>query len=160
VDLGALKKVLLHLRLWLNEVLLWFAERLGVKMPADVRAELHAEFHEARRTVLMIALVHAAALERGRPRPRYPLRAHAGAVTPQRRGSDFRSFVRGVKIGGRTLRHRYARLRAVIDAFDACVAVFAKRLAGSKMRAPVSVSMVVDIVAALSAPGPVARDSS
>jgi hypothetical protein len=100
-DLDRLRQLLLQLRMWLAEMVLWFAEWLGVKLPRDMHAELLAEFHEARRTVLMIALVHAAALERGRPRPRPPcesMRARSPALwrvfaisrigAPTRRGAN------------------------------------------------------------------------
>jgi hypothetical protein len=167
-DLPRLKQLLLQMHLWLNEMLLWFAECLGAKLPQAMRAELLREFHETRRTVLMILVVHATALERGRPRPRYPVREFAGelARAPKgfrvqaHRGSDFRGFARGIKISGRTLRERYARLHAVIADFDRHVARFAKRLRGSKMKAPVMVRAPAVTLAALSAPAPIARDSS
>jgi hypothetical protein len=167
-DLPRLKQLLLQMHLWLNEMLLWFAECLGARLPKDMRAELLREFHETRRTVLMILLVHASAQERGRPRPRHPVREFAGEVArapkgfrhQAHRGSDFRGFARGIKISGRTLRERYARLHAVIAGFDRHVARFAKRLAGSKAKAPVMVRAPAALLTALTAPAPGAPDSS
>jgi hypothetical protein len=167
-DLDRLKQLLLQLRRWLNEMLLWFAECLGAKLPKEMRAELLREFHETRRTVLMILVVHASAMERGRPRPGSPVREFAGEVArapkgfrmQAHRGSDFRGFSRGIKISGRTLRERYARLHAVVAAFDRHVARFAKRLRGSKMKAPVMVCAPADALAALAAPRVLAHDSS
>jgi hypothetical protein len=167
-DLPRLKQLLLQMHLWLNEMLLWFAECLGAKLPQAMRAELLREFHETRRTVLMILVVHATALERGRPRPRHPVREFAGEVArapkgfrhQAHRGSDFRGFARGIRIGGRSLRERYARLHAVIADFDRHVARFAKRLVGSKTKAPVMVCALAVTFNALCSPAPSLQDSS
>jgi hypothetical protein len=167
-DLPRLKQLLLQMHLWLNEMLLWFAECLGAKLPQEMRAELLREFHETRRTVLMILVVHATALERGRPRSHYPVREFAGEVArapkgsrvQAHRGSDFRGFARGIKILGRTLRERYARLHAVIADFDRYVGRFAKRLRSSKTKAPVMALAIADALAGLAAPRTLAHDSS
>jgi hypothetical protein len=167
-DPPRLKRLLLQMHLWLNEMLLWFAECLGAKLPRGMRAELLREFHETRRTVLMILVVHAAALERGRPRPRAVERGDVGEIAhapkgfrvQTHRGSDFRGFARGIKISGRSLRERYARLHAVIADFDHQVARFAKRLVGSKAKAPVMVRAPGAIFAALALPATEGHDSS
>jgi hypothetical protein len=167
-DLPRLKQLLLQMHLWLNEMLLWFAECLGARLPKEMRAELLREFHEARRTVRMVLVVHASAMERARPRPRAVARCDVGRVAPApkgfrqqaHRGSDFRGFARGIRIGGRSLRERYARLHAVIADFDRYVARFAQRLRGSKMKAPVLVFCTAAALAAPCAPAPSAPDSS
>jgi hypothetical protein len=166
IDLPRLRHLLLQMRLWLCGMVLWLSEVSGVRLPKDMRADLLRDFHEARRTALMIMVVHAAALERGRART--PVQAHSGTIAgaPEgfrhqaHRGSDFRGFVRGIRIGGRSLRERHARLQAVIDDFDAHVARFARRLRGSKMKAPVLVFAVAAPCAGLCAPAAIAQDSS
>ncbi|MDX2234130.1 MAG: hypothetical protein NW200_06500 [Hyphomonadaceae bacterium] len=165
-DLHRLNHLLLQMQVWLCATILWLCEWSGVRLPKAVRAELLAEFYEARRTTLMILVLHAVRRARVRPLPVSAAGAQERWTAPPgfrvqpHRGSDFRGFVRAIRIGGRTLRERYARLKAVIETMDRHVAALARRLAGSKAKAPVLARAVATVCAALCAPPVTAQDSS
>jgi hypothetical protein len=125
-DIDRYRLALARCRVWLCDVLLWFAEVLGDGwIGRAVRDELRADLAWTRRSLRAVLFLMASRALR--QRPHRTLAAHE--PDNDRRGSLLRHFTRRVKFRGRNLREHVARLRDVIDTLDACAARVAKGLA-------------------------------
>jgi hypothetical protein len=151
------------LRVWFCEMLLWLAAYCGGWMGADVRAFARAELADARAMVRMLLVLLALAQRRPAPAAaaRHPFGAPRGFAPARFAGSDLRHATRAVRLGGRGLAGRFARLRAVIDDLDAQVARVVRRLATpGRQRAPRAVRPPARVCAGVAGVNVAISDSS
>jgi hypothetical protein len=116
-DLDHARRLLMQARLWLCEMMLWFAELCGGPVERAYKAQLLENYHVLRRGLLGVMLMYAI---RGQAPPQ---EARVYGVAPAPRGfrvqagrsSELRAATRGVRFGSVSLRARFARLSEIID---------------------------------------------
>ena len=140
-DLDHARRLLMQARLWLCELMLWFAELCGGPVERAYKAQLLENYHVLRRGLLGVMLMYAI---RGQTPPQ---EARVYGVAPAPRGfrvqagrsSELRAATRGVGRGGYGLRARFARLAEIIDRFDVHVARLRRKLLVAAQAQPVLV---------------------
>lgn len=142
VDIQRLRLALASMELWLLELLAWLVDALegmplGRKLCPMVRAHVRADLARAEDGVRAVVALLALRLAGGLPpepprRALHPSRAPRGVRIGCAGGNPLRHLTRPLKLGGRDLAARIARLRAVIADLDA----WAERLRPRLLRAP------------------------
>jgi hypothetical protein len=140
-DLEHTRRLLMQARLWLCDLLLWFAELCGGRVERAYKAQLLQDYHGLRRALLGALVMYAI---RGQTPPqgvrvRGVPNAPPGFRWQGARGGELRAATRSVRLGGFSLRARFARLAAVMDRFDAHVARLRRKLLVAPQRQPVLV---------------------
>ena len=144
IDAEKWRSLVMRLRVWLCEVMLWFAEwfgdhPIGREVRADLRADLKDAERGVRAAIVLIALTRVSWAEVPGRRTFRP-----GAVKRTRCKADARHLMRIIRFRARTLRGRVQRLHDVIDALDAHIARMVKRLeAGFRQLGPILIATLM-----------------
>jgi hypothetical protein len=162
VRIERLLELIARVRLWLGEMLLWFADVAGDGPLGDaLRTQLRRDLARTRdgiRAVLVLMAIQAAMRRPARQRARC-LGAPRG-FRYRRHTHDMRNVTRGIPFRGRNLREHCEALARVIDAIERCAAHVRTRLDAPDDMAPLAVRPPSVLLAGLPCVAPRPADSS
>jgi hypothetical protein len=163
--IARLRELMVQVRLWILECLLWLSEMLGDAGAGDaLRAQLRCDLARVRDGVRGL-LVMMAMLDAPEPPPTHGRRQRTFPHAPRgfrrrRHEHEMRNVTRGLRFRGRNLRGHFAALAAVIDNLDACVAHVRARLDPPMGAALIAVRPPPVLFASVAQVTPCAADSS